>query len=158
MPFKPEQFRSAHLSARTMEVRVEELQDWFDGEPLWKVRAPSANDLARANDAQARLSRVSALAQALTDGGKAEILREMQAVIGRSDDVMPDVARRLELVAACSIDPECDLELAVKLAEFAPVAFYSISNAILLLAGKGPEIEKKPIGSGGTNTSGPPSR
>ena len=140
-----------------MGVRVDELQSWFDGDPVWTVRSPSANDLARANEAQARMSRVSALAEALTSGSKSAILKEMQAALGRTDEVEPDVARRLELVTACSVDPACDLELAVRLAEYAPVSFYAISNAILQLAGKGPDIEKKPTGSGETQASERPS-
>jgi hypothetical protein len=98
-----------------------------------------------------------ALAAALISGTAGEVLKETQRALGRSSDVEPDIAKRMELLAACSVDPVCDLELAVKLAEFAPVQFYHLTNQILVLSGQGPVQAKKRRGSGGTPPSEPPS-
>ena len=155
--FNAERFKQANLEARTTSVRVPELAEWFDGDPLWVIRAPTANDLARANEAKARLDRSDALAAALISGTAGEVLKEAQRALGRSSDVEPDIAKRMELLAACSVDPVCDLELAVKLAEFAPVQFYHLTNQILVLSGQGPVQAKKRRGSGGTPPSEPPS-
>lgn len=158
MGFNAEGFRQAKLAARTAAVKVPELADWFDGgEAEWIVRAPSANDLARANEAKARLDRSEALAAALVTGSAGEILREAQRALGRSKDVEPDIARRLELLVACSLEPACDMELAIKLAEFAPVQFYHVTNQILVLSGQGPAQAKKRTGSGVIPPSEPPS-
>lgn len=157
MGFRAESFRQAKLAARTAIVKVPELADWFDGDPEWTIRAPSSNDLARANDAKARLDRSEALAAALVHGSAGEVLREAQRALGRSKDVEPDIARRLELLVACSVDPVCDMELAIKLAEFAPVQFFLLTNQILVLSGQGPAQAKKRSGSGATPPSEPPS-
>ena len=157
MGFKAEAFRQSKLEPRTQQVRVSELADWFDGEPVWTVRMVSANELARADAAKQRHQRESELAAALVSGAKGEVMRELARALGRSDDVEPDTARRLELLAAGSVDPVCDLETAVKLADLYPVVFYQLTNAILMLTGQGADAQKKPTASGETPASEAPS-
>jgi hypothetical protein len=157
MPFNSEAFKQAHFEPRTATIKVPELAEWFDGPAEWIVRAPAANDLARANEAKARLDRTEALAQALASGTGGEVLREAQRALGRSNDTEPDIARRMELIEACSVDPVCDREMSLKLAQFAPVQFYQVTNRILILSGQGPATAKKRKRSGAIPASELPS-
>jgi len=159
MGFAADKFVSARVQARTETVPVPDLADWFEpGEPpVWVVRGLSANDLVRADAAKDARRRESALVEALQSGAHAEIVRNLQAMLGRSDDVQPDMARRLELLVAGSVEPTCSVELAVRLGEHFPVVFFQLTNTILTLTGRGSDVEKKPSGSTATPASKPPS-
>jgi hypothetical protein len=160
MPFDSEAFSAAALRQRTKDVPVPELAAWFpDGEqPVWRVRAVGASDFARANQAAESRKRGEAFLEALAGGVHAEMVRELQALVGRDrTTIEPDIARRIELVIAGSLDPICDEGMAVRLAEHFPVVLYSLSNAILTITGQGSDVEKKPGRSGGTRRSAAPS-
>ncbi len=158
MGFQTEAFGGAALAPRTREVPVPELAAWFDeGAPaVWRVRGLTANEVARANEAASRYKREEALAAALVAGRHGDLVRELQAALGRSDEVEPDVARRLEMLTAGSVEPAIGLPVAVRLAEHYPTVFYSLSNAILQLTGQGSDVEKKPARSTATPASEPP--
>lgn len=152
MGFDSRGFLGAALSARTEDVRVPDLAPWFgESEPVWTVRGLDANEIVRSDAAKTRLTRESALAEALRSGGRLEIVREVQEALGRTPaDVEPDTARRIEILCAGSVDPACDMETAVKLAATFPVVFFQLTNAILTLTGRGSDAEKKPRSSGAT--------
>ena len=80
---------------------------------------------------------------------KAEAVKKL---VGLDDSVPQDIARRLEMLALGSVDPEADLELAVKLCTHFPIEFFSLTNAITKLTGQGAEIKKKRNSSGATPT------
>ena len=152
-------FLQAKLSARVRDVLVPELAEWFTGGDAsaahWTVRGLTANELAKVNEAETRNRRESALVEALASGSRAEIVEEMQHALGRGKDTRPDLARRLEMLVHGAIEPTCDEELAVKLAEAFPTQFFQLTNAILELPGRGSAAEKKPIDSGETQKSAP---
>jgi hypothetical protein len=158
MAFDADRFLSTPLIARTQEVRVPDLRAFFGDadEPVWTVRQLTANEISRADAAKARMGRESALAAALVSGTKGDIVRELQATLGRGDDVEPDMARRIEMLRAGSVDPPCSTELAVRIAEHYPVVFFQLTNAILTLTGQGSDVEKKPKPSGPSPESEPP--
>lgn len=156
--FNASGFMQAKLTPRTNSVPVPALADWFGGDAAsaaWTVRGLTGNELARVNEAEQRNRKESALIEALADGSKSEIVGEMQRVLGRTNDTQPDIARRLELLTLGSVDPECSEELAVRLCERYPVAFYELTNAVLELTGRGSETEKKPVPSTETRKSAP---
>jgi len=160
MPFNSEAFAAAALRPRTQEVAVPELAAWFPAgeQPVWRVKAVSASDFARANQAAESRKRGEAFLEAMASGVHAEMVRELQALVGRDrTTVEPDIARRIELVIAGSLEPACDEAMAVRLAEHFPVVLYSLSNAILTITGQGSDVEKKPARSGGTRRSAAPS-
>jgi len=159
MGFCAESFVSARAQARTESVSVPDLAEWFSpGEPpVWVVRGLSANDLVRADAAKDARRRESALVEALQSGAHAEIVRNLQAMLGRGDEIQPDMARRLELLVAGSVEPVCSVEMAVRLGEHFPVVFFQLTNAILTLTGRGSDVEKKPQSSGPTPASAVPS-
>jgi hypothetical protein len=151
-----QKFLNASLSLRTETVEVPELKDFFgDAEPKWTVRALTAAELGRANIAADRgQENLKALIEAMAGtGDKAEALRK---AAGLSDqDVPADVSRRIEVLAAGSVDPVLGVEnrdVAVRLAETFPTVFYNLSTKILSLTGQGAELGK-PKPSGKTSKS-----
>jgi hypothetical protein len=160
MPFDTDAFRNASLESRTESVRVPELSAFFSNpeEPIWTVRAVTANEVFKADAAKAAMSKASALADALTDGGHEAIVKAVKATLGRTDDVQPETARRLELLVAGSVDPQITLQDAIRIADLYPTVFIQLSNAVLKLTGAGAtDAKKKPIPSGETPASAPPS-
>lgn len=158
--FDAQAFMQAGLVPRTRAVRVPALAEWFGGDAAgaeWVVRGITANELARVNEAELRNRRESALVEALAAGNRTEIIQEMQDVLGRGRNTAPDLARRLELLTLGSVEPECDEEFAVRLAETFPVQFFELTNAVLALTGQGSEAKKKPNSSGDSPKSEPPS-
>ena len=137
---------------------VPELAEWFgEDKAVWRVRGLSANEIQRSADAKIRLTRESALVDALSSGSRQDMAEELARVLGRkADDVEPEVGRRMELLIAGSVEPICNLELAGKLADAFPIPFINITNAILSLTGQGAEAKKKPTASGKTQASKAP--
>jgi hypothetical protein len=158
MPFSAEKFARASITHRTREVKVPELADFYGGgeDPVWLVRGLSANEVAKSERAKTSHRLEESLVEALKSGSQGEIVRNLQTMLGRSaDQVEPDTARRIEILAAGSVEPACSVEIAVRIAETHPVVFYTLTNAILELTGKGGEIAKKPKRSGETPPSEP---
>lgn len=160
MPFDTDAFRTASLETRTEAVRVTELSAFFSApeEPTWIVRAVTANEVFKADAAKAAMSKTAALADALTDGGHEAIVKAVKATLGRSDDVQPETARRLELLVSGSVEPQITLQDAIRVAELYPTIFIHLTNTILKLTGAGAfDAKKKPIPSGEIPASAPPS-
>jgi len=157
MPFDAKAFAQAKLAPRTRAVPVPDLAGWFEEgeEPVWVVRSLSANEIAKIREAETRNKREAALLEAITQGSKSEIVRELQATLGRGPDTRPDLARRLETLALGSLEPACSEELAVRLGQHFPVTLYQLTDAIMELSGRGSDVEKKPESSGETQKSAP---
>lgn len=144
MGFDAGKFSSAKLAPRTQDVPVPDLAAWFgDDKPVWTVRGLTGNEVAKARQASESRRRESAFAAALANGSKSELIAEVQAAIGRGDDVEPDLARRLEMLTLGSVEPACTLDVAVRLAEHFPTTFYQLTDRILQLTGLGSDVQKK---------------
>jgi hypothetical protein len=159
MAFDSSAFMQAQTVPRTRVLSVPALAMFFgDGEAAtWTVRNLTSNEVARSEAAKQRLSIEDGLLDALRSGSKAGLVKSLQEALGRGDHVEPDTARRIEILAAGSVVPECTLEMSVKIAENFPVVFYELTNAILELTGRGADLEKKVPRSGETPASEPPS-
>jgi len=158
MAFDAGAFLAAKLETRTEDVRVPELAAWFgEGEePIWRVRGLVANELVKSESAKQRLSRETALLDALASGKYSSIVEGFRSLVGRNDEeVDPEVARRLELLCFGSVQPECSMELSVRMGEHFPVSFLLLTNTILKLTGQGSDAPKKRKSSGDDQTSEP---
>ncbi len=158
MGFDVKRYSESKFIPRTQVVDVPTLAVYFDAgdTPTWTVRGLTANELAKAKDAQDRMQNAAALTEALLGGSKTEKVRALQESLGYSDSVHGDIARRMEMLSMGSIDPQCPLDLAVKLAQNHPETFYALSNQVLILTGQGAEeSSKKPKPSGQTEKSEP---
>lgn len=159
--FSAKDFMRAEFRPRTKDVEVPDLMAFFDADgaqAVWSVRGLTANELARARDAKSKNQNVMALATALTHGSSDEKVNAVRDAFGYGDDVHHEVAYRLELLSMGSVEPECPLDMAVRLAERFPVTFWTLSTAVLDLTGQGQEdVTKKPKPSGKTQRFEPAS-
>lgn len=143
-----QKFLNAALTPRQASVDVPELAAWFpkDAKPVWVVRGLTAAELGRANQAAERgMENVRAMVAAMAgEGEKAAAIRRAMGL--SEDDVPADVSRRIEMLAAGSVQPALGAEnrdVAVKLAETFPTVFYQLTNQIINLTGQGSEPGKQ---------------
>ena len=138
MSFDFNKYKAEEFTARTADVPVPELADWFEGEPVWTVRALSAVELAKVRDSVERngtsLKNLIASLIYTTDNGGAisDIQKKMD------DQVPSDIVRRYELLMAGSVSPEVkEKGDAIHLGKHHPGTLYEITNKILELTGQG---------------------
>jgi hypothetical protein len=143
-----DKFVAASLSPRTATIPVPELKAFFGGRDNaeWTVRGLTGTEMGRIKQAISKegQEKLQALIEALAGAGdKAEALK---AVMGTSGaDTPEDVSRRIEMLAAGSVEPSLGPEkrdVAVKLAEAFPTIFYNLTQHILTLTGQGHEVGK----------------
>lgn len=143
-----EAFMQAQLAPRQEEVPVPELAEWFaKGQaPVWVVRGLAGAELGRANEAADNGGERLRTAVAALAGEGTEKASALKALLGVSDDEVPkDISRRIELLTWGSVAPALGAngrDVAVRLAEAFPVTFYTLTNRILNLTGKGSEPGK----------------
>lgn len=145
MSFDVKAFRKAKFEDRTTRVPVPDLKDWFgeEDEAVFVVRGLTAEELARCNEAASRNKNMAAILEALSSQNQREKVDAMREMLGVSETVPNDLAKRLEQMAMGTVDPDLDHELAVKFAETYPVEFYQITNQIMELTGQGRQVAKK---------------
>lgn len=151
MPFDTRGFMATSFQPRTADIKVEQLEDFFDEgeEPSFKIRGLTAHELAKANEAEAKAKNLKAMVGALESMTKEEQLKTFKDSIGLSDDTPADLAKRLELFCLGVVEPEgLQIDVAVRVATVAPIEFYQITTEILRLTGQGQEAEKKQKSSG----------
>lgn len=137
-------FMRAELKHRTEAVPVPAMKSFFpeDATPEIVVRGMSATEIAKANEAEARNSMLSAMAKAMVKPGKGskEQVDQIRAAIGLAGEVPGELAKRIEMLTMCSVSPELPQNAVVKLAEKFPVEFYALTNKITELSGQGAEV------------------
>lgn len=145
MGFDLKAFRKAQFEDRTAKVPVPDLKEWFaeEDEPAFIVRGLTAEEVARCNEAVQRNKNISTVVEALHSSNQQEKIQAMREMLGISESVPNDLAKRLEQFAIGMVDPDMDHELAKKFAETYPVEFYSITTKIMELTGLGRQLIKK---------------
>lgn len=145
MSFDIKAFRKSRFEDRTAEVPVPDLAEWFgEGEtPAFTVRGLTAEELARCNEAVQKNRNVDAVVQALGSGSQRDKIEALREILGVTESVPDDLAKRLEQFALGTVEPDMDHEMAVKFAETYPVEFYQLTNKIMELTGQGRQIAKK---------------
>jgi hypothetical protein len=157
MGFDTLAFEQAKFSDRTEAVNLPGLSPFYSkGEdPIWTVRGLTATELAAANEAAEKRNNTDALVQALAgDGPQGDKVKQIRAAIGLQMEVPGELAKRLSMLAAGSVDPICDMPTAVKMAKYRPVEFFQLTNVITKLTGLGSNVEVKLQPSGKTPPSG----
>jgi len=152
--FEVDRFASAEITPRTDSVPVPDLKDWFDGEPVWKVRALTFDELARAEEAADRSATLTKLVESIVSSNASEKVAAIKGALGLTDDVPQNAIRRMEMLVAGSVEPEVDLTVVVKLANVYPVVFKQLTDKIITLTGQGSILGKVPD-SGDSPTSEP---
>lgn len=141
MGFNNDAFMGQQFEARTEDVAVPELAAWFDGDPVWQVRCLTADEFFKAQQAGARRDNTKAFVDALTKGSKQAKQNEFLKVFGIDSDPAAETVIRHEMLAFGSVEPTCDITLAVKLANVHGVLFKKLTDKILELSGQG-QIEQ----------------
>lgn len=153
--FDTKTFLKEKFESRVVEVDVLDLQPWFgDSKPVWKVRGLDGDELGRINEAVERNRNIAKVLEGLVSPDQLEKVKSLRELIGIGDKTPDDIVKRLELLVVGSVDPVCDLDLAVKLKNVFPIEFMQLTNEILKATGKG-HVPGKLQGSGETSPSEP---
>jgi len=156
MTFDNKKFKRTKFKQRTEAVPVADLADFFpdDEEPVWEVRGLTGQELGRTKEAAAKNKNMSALVDALESSVDSDKIDAMRTALGVGEETPQNIAERLEQLVLGSVAPECDMETAVLLCERFPIEFYTLTNTVLKLTGKGMEPGKRKD-SGTTPESAP---
>ena len=148
MPFKTKEFMKTKFTFQTRHVGVPDLGDWFDGAPFWIVKGLNGNELAHCKEmAQRNRKTIKALLETLVKEQTADVVKAVKHLTGTDGSVPMDIALRAELLVAGSVDPVCDIVLALKLNMTHPIEFLQLTKKIEELTGMGYEPGKsKPSG------------
>lgn len=151
MGFNVNKFTKQKFEQRTETISVPALVDWFDAgtEPEWVVKNLTGNELSKAQEAAAKNKNIAALSEALVGSDQADKIKALRKIIGNSDDVCADLAKRIEIFVSGSLEPKVDHAIAVKIAEHFPIEFMQITGKISILTGMGAS-KAKPMPSGKT--------
>lgn len=157
MAFKRDAFVDARLEPRRSEVPVSDMAHWFDDgdQPVWRIRGLTGKQLGQANEAAERNKNVNAILQAIASRNTKKKAQGVKDLLGLNTEDMPqDIAKRIEILIMGSVEPECDLQLALKVCQAHPVEFFAITQEILRLTGQGSTLGK-PMPSGVIQESAP---
>jgi len=148
MPFKAKEFKKAKFAYRTEAVPLPDLKDWFDGPPEWIVKGLNGNELAHCKEmAQRNRKTIKAILETLASQQSEDVVEAVKHLTGTDGSVPMDIALRAELLVVGSVDPVCDIVLALKLNMTHPIEFQYLTKRIESLTGMGYEPGKsKPSG------------
>ncbi|WP_024333120.1 hypothetical protein [Desulfotignum balticum] len=143
MGFDAEKFLNTKMQPRTADVPVPGLASWFgEGEPVFKVRGITGQELGQAKQAVATRKDLAALVDGIIGGTSKEKAESAKKILGMGEAVPEQVALRIHIVRLGSVDPDLDEEATVKLCTCYPVEFEVIGKKILELTGQGHEPGK----------------
>lgn len=173
MGFDAKAFEGAPIVARTADVPVPGLVDWFDIDDeqhkkldslhgkaqqnyaveigvAWKVRGLSDDEFERAaENARGNRSRLGEVFAAMAQLG-ADDADKLKDQVGANEGVSQQTALRAEHLLLGSVEPEINIHIAYKLGRTFPIEFRQLSTKILELSGLGGVDEKKLRPSGET--------
>lgn len=144
MSFNLDKFNGASFSARTADVAVHDLADFFEGDdsPKWQVRGLSGHELGQVNEAVEINNNLTAMLGALASENIKEKIDGLKESLGLTDKTPNDLVRRIALLKFGSVEPKVDQPMAVRMADAYPVTFYALTNKILELTGQGKTLGK----------------
>jgi len=146
MSFDAAKFERAKFEARTKEVHLPALSDFFDDEEcLWVVRGLNSNELHKAAAADSTQKALAKILQAISENQ--DQAKGAGSALGIYGETPGEIAKRLEMLVAGSVSPEITLPVAVKLAENFPIEFLTLTNDITELTGLGFEYAKQKAAS-----------
>ncbi len=134
-------FMKRQYQHRTANIDVPDLTAFFgEDAPIWTVRGQTANEIAQGHESSAKNKNIANLLAAVAND-KTKI-EELKSAVGISDETPTDIVIRLEQLVSCSVSPEIDKPLALKLAETFPIVFYTLTNKIVELSHQGMDVKK----------------
>jgi hypothetical protein len=153
MPFNVDAFERAPLEHRRARVAVPALAPFFDaGEEMeWEVRGLSASELQRAIEAGKSQRDIDSIIKAVAQNN--DKVQAVRKVLGLTQDTPGEIAKRLEMLVAGSVNPKIELSTAVRLSEKYAIEFYLLTNKITELTGQGADMGKPAAASQPTTAS-----
>jgi hypothetical protein len=147
MGFDAKRFQKARFTARIEDVPVPDMKDWFgpDDPAMWKVRGLEGSELGYVNETAARNKNIAAILEGIVSPNESEKVQGIKDLLGMAGQTPEDIARRLEMLVIGSVDPPCDMDLAVKLCKVFPIEFFQLTNKITQLTGQGQVPGKKKL-------------
>lgn len=140
MSFDPDKFLGTKFKDRTCDIKVPELKEFFgnDEDPVWTVKALTANEIAIANDEVTSNIDLPAIISSLVSTLASEKSEAIKELVGASGVKTPnDVVKRISHLVNGSVSPVCSREMAVKLGNNFSVVFFKLTNKIVELSGLG---------------------
>lgn len=154
MGFDDKAFKQANFKARTDDIRVPELADFFgDDDPVWTVRGITGLEVGKANQVEEKYKQVDAAGKAMA-GDQKEKIEAFKTLFGITEGLSPDFAKRTEILVMASVNPVCDIDMACRVRDHFPGVFVRLTQRIYELTGLGSEPGKLK-GSGGKPKSKP---
>jgi len=139
MSFDVKKFLQTKFEARTEEIPVPDMKDFFldDAKPVWLVKGVTGQEYARANEAVEKNNAIAAYLEGLISPNDKDKIQSMRGLVGLGEKVPNEIAKRIELLKMGSVDPIVSHELALKICTNFPIEFYDITNKISMLTGRG---------------------
>ena len=140
--FLIDQFREATFVARTATVDLPSLKDFFpEGTaPAFLVRALTAIEVQKSNDAAARQGALDGVVRAIAS--QKDQVDAIRKSLGMTQDAPGELVKRMEMLVHGSVDPKLNHADVVKLSTSFPVEFYELTNRITQLTGQGADRVK----------------
>ena len=139
MGFDSKRFLATQFIPREEDVPVKDLKDFFgEGDkPVWRVRGLTGYELGKVEEIKRRNRKIENIIEGIVSDGSRKQVQAIRQLIGNTKEATDDIAKRLEMLVIGSVDPECDLDLAIKLLTAFPIEFFDLTNRVNLLTGKG---------------------
>lgn len=151
-------FLKTKFENRTFDFPVPQLAEWFAPEEpqVWTVRGLTGIELGRCMENGERKRTADAYKlEAMATGDPVATMAVIQELFANRDEVPERIATRIEYLIEGSVNPKCDLELALGLMKFNGTLACNIANKILELSGKGQVAKKNLPDCGQTPESEP---
>lgn len=156
MGFNAERFNTTNFRDRVEHVKVPRLAAFFDLKdeetPAWEVKGLTGEQSAIAKQAVQENQNIEAILNAVGSKVGKNIedgIKELAGIHSTADEKVPDeLIQRFAWLKLGSVNPECDHQMAVRLAKNFPEDFYLLTNKIMQLTGQG-RLGELP-GSGGS--------
>lgn len=142
-------FMGTKFERRQKTVRLPELKGFFpDGRhPDFIVQGLNGPEMAKSLEAARKYKDISGLIDGILSNNSKEKIEAIKESLGITAKVPEEITKRIEQLVMGSVDPKFTQEAAVKFCENYPVEFYTLTNAIVELTGRGHEPGKlKPSG------------
>lgn len=143
MGFDISAFNKARMEHATATVDVPNLQLFFgDAEPKWTVRGMTHTELCRMRETKEN-DKLLNTAIAAVAGNEEEKQNLIKQIVGDVDGVHESTRGRIEQLMMCSVEPKIDRQVAVRLSQFYPAEFDTLTDKIFELSQDGPVVAKK---------------
>jgi len=139
MGFLKDKFLATSFIPREDKIDVPDLKKWFEKKDklVWHVKGLTGYELSWCEEVKRRNKQIDKILEGLLQEGE-KLKQAIQGLVGSDPtNATDDVAKRIEMMVKGSTDPICDNALAIKVLTFFPIEFFTITNKITILTGKG---------------------